>query len=109
MLLDEALARVAASLSSSMSVYYVCLCCFLSFFQAFQTSKLVQGVILFYSMDMEKSLQSSGSSKLVYTRNQLIALHKFAGAVHVNIPKEVFCFRGCRSGVAVRARRREKK
>ncbi|KAG5286896.1 hypothetical protein AALO_G00020110 [Alosa alosa] len=54
-------------------------------------------------------LQRSRDSKLVYTRNQLIALRRNAGCVRDNIPEELWCFRGCRAGVKVKTRRREKK
>ncbi|KAK0148991.1 RNA-directed DNA polymerase from mobile element jockey [Merluccius polli] len=53
--------------------------------------------------------QCSGDSKLVYTRNQLLALRKFDGRVQETIPEELWLFRGCRAGLKVRTRRMEKK
>ena len=60
-------------------------------------------------MDTHQYGRSSNSKRLVYTRNQLIALRKSAGSVSVEIPKELFCFRGRRAGIAVRTKRRENK
>lgn len=59
-------------------------------------------------MDMDQ-LHCPSDRKLVYTGKQLLALRKYAGSVQATIPEELWCFRGCRAGLKVRTRRREKK